>query len=99
MESDVVRQRTRVEDQTEKNEKTEKRERRSKERMSVREPVLETRHYWHRKRTWMPLFDVWDQVSPSGEGEESKGKYLKKLPRKWKTDFLEDSQFDSGLVG
>ena len=43
MESDVVRQRTRVEEQTETTEK-----RRSKERRSVREPVLETRH---RKRT------------------------------------------------
>ena len=107
MESDVVRQRTRVEDQTEKTEKTEKRERRSKERMSVREPVLETRH-WHRKRTWMPLFDVClgssfalrggrgeqGEISKNfpGDGKQISGRILN-LIRGWWDDFSEgDSQ-------
>ena len=97
MESDVVLQRTRVEkeEHTEKTEKSEK-----SERMSVREPSKETRHcQCHRKRTWMPSPDVLDSINALRGAPESKGEKYLKLPRRWKPDFLEDSQFDSGLVG
>ena len=60
---EIVRQRARGEEQTEKNEKSEK-----SERMSVREPSKETRH-WHRKRTWMPLITGLDQGLKGSSGE------------------------------